>query len=151
MTEVQSGIYRHYKGHLYQVLFCVDLYCAQPVIGHVDPARELFRARDSTNATEGRGMIVDAVCILDDIFVSGDLRLTAWPVPAVEDDPNRPTCELADSRPGVVYIGLTLDGDPKPGLRPRVRDLEEFTGMVDVGGERVPRFRFVGQEWPVEG
>lgn len=81
---IPPGVYRHWKGHLYQVLLC---------------------ARDSGNGP-GNGRTV------------------------------------------VVYVGLTLDGTPTPGLRVRVRPLAEFVELVTgTGGDPVPRFEFVAEEW----
>lgn len=83
-ADYPTGIWRHWKGHLYQVLFC---------------------ARDATNGPgEGRTM--------------------------------------------VVYIGLTLDGTPTPGLRVRARDLAQWHETVEVGpGDARSRFTYVGAEW----
>ncbi len=129
MPEIHEGVWRHWKGHLHQVLFTVALLPAAPG----DLRLHLFDAACSTNGTDG-GRTLDVAVRLarPDVF-----HTVAYPASGFWEPP---------SREGVAYIGLTLDGDPTPGLRPRVRDLGEFTGTVDVGTGWLPRFEYLGAE-----
>lgn len=130
MAEVPRGVWLHWKGHLYWVFRTLELLPGPPDYDHL----ELFEAACSTNgADQGRTL---AVAVAGGW---GELRAVAYPA---EGDWS------PAGRLGVLYIGLTLDGSPEPGLRPKVRDLADFAGAVKVPGRgEVPRFAFLGPAW----
>lgn len=125
MTALPSGIWRHHRGHLYQVLFGVEL------LGGGNPGsdRAGLEAVDATNGSRCGSRL----------YVSNGW---AWPV---EPD------EITMAVRAVVYVGVTLEGEPKPGPRLRVREEWQFVEpVVWPDGEIRPRFEFVGPCWPPE-
>lgn len=129
--EPAYGIWRHWKGHPYQVLFVAYLLRETPEESHL----YLFGARCSTNGPDdGRTLTVGVHTARPDASYP-----IAYPTTGVWEPP--------EGARGVVYVGLTLDGEPKPGHRVRVRELGEFTGTVEVDDAAVPRFTFLAEEW----
>lgn len=130
--EPARGVWRHHKGHLYQLLHPCALSHA-----HWDGAF-LYPALWSSNGPcEGAAISVEAVPWKG---AEGGVRILAHPT--TED------VEWGDGNRGVVYIGLTLDGEPKPGHRVRVCDLPHWDATVAApGGHAAPRFRYLGSEW----
>ena len=128
---VREGVWRHHKGHLYWV----------------------FRTAHLTHAGHGGLVVMHAQWAGNDPYGGCEMHVEALPWP---EDPARVrllahpaegTSWGAADRFGVVYMGMTLAGTPKPGLRPRVRGLGEFTDTVERDGRRVPRFEYLAREW----
>lgn len=132
-AEVTPGVYRHWRGHLYQVLAVARVARFTPGRGGL----ELFHGQWAGNDRfGGRRMAVTAA---PDPTAPHDVHAYATPVGDGE--------WWSDDDCAVAYIGLELCGRPTPGLRIRLRGLAEFTEGVDVGGRAVPRFDPLGGEW----
>jgi len=129
MPDLRAGVYRHWKGHLYQALASVTLSEWAPS-GGMTP---LFSALDASEGADNRRLAVglrgDAV-FAHPVDMESPMGASGLPV-----------------RAAVLYIGLALDG-ATPGPRLRVRDLYDFTVPVRWPDNSYrPRFEFLGEEW----
>lgn len=137
MTAIESGIYRHWKGGLYEVLLHLTVQAGSPGVIH----RPLFHALDATTGpAKGRRLAVSA---------TPGLAVVAYPVNVSPIAPKVGDHDPAGI-PAVAYVGLTLDG-ARPGPRMRVRTDRDFTAWVtDAAGTLGLRFEYVGPELTAE-
>jgi hypothetical protein len=137
MRGIYSGCYQHYKGPRYRVLFVCPFILTPDLPSLEDDEVQIITRFNRIYAVEKR-----LWHYFDDIEHRTESKTSQWILTAKQSTNGGISRETRDV---VVYVSLSDEG------RVSVRDVEEFCGTVDGGGdpeigyEKISRFKFINQ------